>query len=188
MKRYISMDLMRCDERWILHLIYICSRLTVSVFVDRKKLSCIIDSIMTHWFGDGFEIKGTIMSDNGGEFNYDEMREVASILNVEVCTTAANSPFQNWLCERVHSVNDNILLKLKAQCLDTELEVLLCWANMARNSLQMWHGFSSYQIVFGQNPNLPNIMTAHPPAFVGSTISELLAKHLKTLHAARKKL
>ena len=110
----VSMDLKTWDERWILHLIDMWSRLTVSVFVDRKKSSCIIDSIMTHWVGAGFGIMGTTMSDNGGEFNSDEMREVASILNVELCTTAANSPFQNGLCERVHSVTDTMLLKLKA--------------------------------------------------------------------------
>ena len=40
------------------------------------------------------------------------MREVASILNVRLITTAADSPFQNGLCERVHSVTDMMLLKL----------------------------------------------------------------------------
>ena len=36
------------------------------------------------------------------EFSSDEMREVASILNVRLITTAADSPFQNGLCEHVH--------------------------------------------------------------------------------------
>ena len=35
------------------------------------------------------------MTDNGGEFSSDEMREVTSILNVKVCTTAGMIPFQN---------------------------------------------------------------------------------------------
>ena len=39
---------------------------------------------------------------------------------------------------------------------------------MARNSLQMWHGYGSYQIVFGTNPNLPNIMTDKLPALQGA--------------------
>ena len=110
------------------------------------------------------------------------------IIRISLIRFISNVSFAKFMprCERVHSVTDTMLLKLKAQCPDTELEVLLCWANMARNSLQMWHGFSSYQLVFGQNPNLPNIMTAHPPAFVGSTTSEVLAKHLNSLHAARK--
>ena len=49
----------------------------------------------------------------------------------------------------------------------------------------MWHGFSSYQLVFGQNPNLPNIMTDNPPSLHGSTTSEVLATHINALHAAR---
>jgi Integrase core domain. len=46
----------------------------------------------------------SILTENGGEFSSDEMKEVTSILNVEDCTTAAYSPFQNGLYERIHSV------------------------------------------------------------------------------------
>ena len=70
-----------------------------------------IDSLMTNWIG-VFGIMGAILTDNGGEFNSEEMREVASILNVKVCTTAAESPFQNGLCERVHAITDSMLMKL----------------------------------------------------------------------------
>ena len=182
----VAMDLKSWGNRWILHLIDMWSRLTVSIFIDRKKPSVIIDNIMLHWVGTGFGIMQSILSDNGGEFNADEIREVSSILNVEVCTTAAYSPFQNGLCERVHSVTDMMLLKLKEQCPNTPLNVLLAWANTARNSLQMWHGFSSYQLVFGQNPNLPNVMTDHMPALEGTTTSEMLTTHLNALHTARK--
>ena len=41
----------------------------------------------------------SILTDNGGEFSADEIQEFWSILNVEVCTTAAYSPIQNGLCE-----------------------------------------------------------------------------------------
>ena len=34
---------------------------------------------------------------------------------------------------------------------------------MARNLLQMWHFYSSNQLVFGTNPNLPNIITDNLP-------------------------
>ena len=69
---------------------------------------------------------------------------------------------------------------------DTPLEVLLCWATTARNCLQMWHGYSSYQMVFGKNPNLPNIMSDGLPALEGTNGSEALARHLNALHAARR--
>ena len=57
---------------------------------------------------------------------------------------------------------------------------------MAKNSLQMWNGFSYHQLVFGTNPNLPNIMRDKIPALIGSTSSEIFAKHLNALHTARK--
>lgn len=43
-----------------------------------------------------------------------------------------------------------------------------------------------YQLVFGMNPNLPNIMHETPPALEGTTSSDVLAKHLNALHEARK--
>ena len=129
---------------------------------------------------------GSILTDNGGEFNADEMREVMSILNVRVLTTAAESPFQNGLCERVHAVTDMMLLKLEEENKRTDSQTLLCWANMARNALQMWNGYSSHQLIFGKNPNLPGIMTDGLPGLEGSTSSEIFAKHLNALHSSRR--
>ena len=156
-----------------------------TVFITRKRPSDVIDSLMTNWIG-VFGIMGAILTDNGGEFNSEEMREVASILNVKVCTTAAESPFQNGLCERVHAITDSMLMKLEADHGKVNNQALLCWANMAKNSLQMWNGFSSHQLVFGVSPNLPNIMKDSLPALEGSTTSETFAKHINALHAARR--
>ena len=89
------------------------------------------------------------------------------------------------LCEKVHGVVDFILMKLKTQYPDLAIDVLLGWANMAKNSLHMVHGYSSHQLVFGQNPNLPNILTDDPPALEGSTMSQIFANHLNALHSAR---
>ena len=182
----VCMDLKKWGNRWILHMIDMWSRFSVSVFVDRKKPSDIIDKIMTSWVGAGFGIMKCILTDNGGEFSSDEMREVCSILNVQTLTTAAFSPFQNGLCERNHAVIDNMLKKMVDSCPGTPIEILLAWANMAKNSLQMWHGFSSYQLVFGVNPKLPNVMTDQLPALEGTSTSEILVKHLNSLHAARR--
>ena len=55
------------------------------------------------------------MTDNGGEFSSEEMREITSILNIQLCTTAGESPFQNGLCERVHAITDMMLTKLEAE-------------------------------------------------------------------------
>ena len=117
---------------------------------------------------------GVILTDNGGEFSSEESREMASVLNIWVITTAGQSPFQNGLCECIHAVTDFMLLKLHEEYPSSLLKVLLCWANVVRNALQMWHGFSSYQLVFGKNPNLPNIMTEELPVLEGATSARWL--------------
>ena len=53
----------------------------------------IINKIMLHWIGAGYGVMQALLSDNGGEFNADEMREVASIFNVGVMTSAAECPY-----------------------------------------------------------------------------------------------
>lgn len=181
----VAMDLKQYKGRWILHMIDMWSRYTVSMFISHKKPSNVIDALMKNWVG-VFGVMGSLMTDNGGEFNSDETREITSILNIRVCTTAGMSPFQNGLCERVHAITDMMLLKLEAENPNIELETLLSWANMAKNSLQMWNGFSSHQLVFGKNPNLPNIMQAELPALGGNTTSEVFFKHMNALHETRK--
>ena len=141
---------------WILHVIDMWSRYTLSVFVDRKKPDNIIYALMTQSTGK-FEVMKALMTGNGGEFNSDEMREITSILNVQLCTTAGESPFQNGLCERIHAITDMMLVKFAADYGKVNSQTLLSWANIGRNSLQLWNGYSSHQLVFGENPNLPNI-------------------------------
>ena len=66
------MDLKQWNKRWILHIIDMWSRYTVSVFVDRKKSSDVLNALMQKWIA-VFGIMGSIMTDNGGEFSSDEM-------------------------------------------------------------------------------------------------------------------
>ena len=126
------------------------------------------------------------MTDNGGEINSDEMREVASILKVQLCTTVGESPFQNDLCERAHAITDLMFLKLEADNGKMNSHALLSWAKMAMNSLQIWPGYCSHQLVFGEKPNLPNSMQDILPAFEGTTRNEVFAQHLNALHATMK--
>ena len=132
----VAMDLKQYKDRWMIDMWF---RYTVSVFIRRKKPSNVIEATMKNWIG-VFGLMGALMTDNGGEFSSDEMREITSILNVRLCTAAGMSPFQNGLCERVHAITDMMLIKLAAENKNVEIETLLLWANMARNSLQMWNG------------------------------------------------
>ena len=56
------------------------------------------------------------------------------------------------------------------------------WAINAKNSLQMVSGFSPYQIVFGQQPNLPSVLTDKLPALAGTTSNKVLSDHINAMH------
>ena len=181
----VSMDLKKwSDGRHILHIIDLYSRYSVSTFITRKTPTCVINKLMLEWIRI-FGIMESLFFDNGGEFTSHEISEVASELNVRIMTTGAESPFQNGVNERIHAITDHMLRKMQADNPKTPVEVLLAWASNARNNLQMWHGFSSSQIVFGTNPVLPNIMTAAPPALDSCSTSEIFRNHLNALKSAR---
>jgi len=181
----VAMDLKYWNGRWILHLIDMFSRYTISVFVHRKDSTTILCAIIDNWIG-YFGIMQGIFTDNGGEFRNDELRELGSVLNFEIKTTAAESPFQNGLCEKNHAIVDLILSKLAADYPRINVSVLLRWSNMAKNSLQMWCGFSSYQLVLGFNPRLPSIMCDPLPSMNETTLSGTLHNTLNIIHDARK--
>ena len=181
----VAMDLKQWNKRFILHLVDMWSRYSMSCFIARKYPSEVLNKIMLHWCSVFGFMKG-IFHDNGGEFTGDEVTQVASVLDIIDISTGAESPFQNGLCEKVHHVTDRMLTKMADENPDIPQEVLLAWASNARNCLQMHNGFSSHQLVLGSNPNLPNIMTASPPALHGTTSSEVLVQHLNALHSARK--
>ena len=181
----VAMDLKIWGDKYILHMVDMLTRLSVSVIIDNKRPSTIADNILLHWIAAGWGVMEAILTDNGGEFSNSEIREISSILNIEVLTTASGSPWSNGLCERNHQITDRMLEILIEENPNTNLNVLLAWANVAKNSLQMWNGFSSYQLVLGRNPNIPNIMHEKVPALEGSTSSEILKNHLDGLHSAR---
>lgn len=56
---------------------------------------------------------------------------------------------------------------------------------MAKNTMQNVQVYSP-QLVFGQNPNLPPVLTDKPPALDGMTKSEWVAKQISALHASRR--
>ena len=161
------------------------SRYTISIFIDKKKRSNVIDTLMTHWIGK-FGVMGALMTYNGGEFSSEEMREITSILNKQLCTTAGESPFQNGLCERVHAITDMMLTKLEAEYGKTNSQTLLSGQIWPEIHSKCGMGTVATNLFFGENPNLPNIMKDNLPALEGSTISEVFSKHLNALHAARK--
>ena len=114
------------------------------------------------------------MSDNGGEFSNSKFRELCERFNINVKTTAAESPWSNGMCERHNSVIADNITKVVAEN-GCGLDIAICWAINAKNSLQNVHGYSPFQLVFGQNPHLPNVLYDKPPALDDVTTTKIIS-------------
>ena len=134
--------------------------LSVLAFIRKKTPQEVVENVMQY----------------RGEFNNEKIRS----------STPGESPWSNRLCERNHQSTERMLEILAEENLKSDKKILLGWTNVAKNSLQMWNGLSSYQLAPGKNPNLPNIMTEKLPALQGVTTSEILKYHLNAMHSARK--
>jgi hypothetical protein len=84
---------------YILHIIDMWSRLTISILLVRKKPQGVINGILLYWIK-YFGVPKAILNDKVGVGK--EVREVKSVLNIIDLTTGAESPWQNGLCEKNH--------------------------------------------------------------------------------------
>ena len=78
----VAVDLKRLGNKWILDLVDMWSQLAISVFIDQKTPQAVINAIMFNCVGAGSVVMKSILTDTGGEFNADEVREVSSVLNI----------------------------------------------------------------------------------------------------------
>ena len=182
----VAMDLKKFGECQLFHMIDHATRLSACAAIKDKKPQTIIKEMFRRWIS----IYGTpqkFLSDNGGEFSNEEVRVLCENLNINVKTTAAESPWSNGLCERHNMVIASMVTKVMADT-GCGLEMAICWSVNAKNSLQNVHGFSPYQLVFGKNPALPNVNDSKPPA-LGVKEEELtiriIRENLNALHGAR---
>ena len=78
-----------------------------------------------------------------------------------------------------------MFLKTRAEA-KCDFITALQWAVNAKNSLSNVHGFSSFHLVFGRNPRLPNVLTDRLLTLQNVSGSELVSTNLKAMEEARK--
>ena len=69
---------------------------------------------------------------------------------------------------------DLMMKKLLEENPQMDEELTLYWTMNAKNSLQMFSGFSSYQLVFGCNPALPSNLVNNLLALEGKQLQNYL--------------
>ena len=161
------------NYKFILHMIDGFTRFAVSVFIRDKKPETILHNVMRHWIS-YFGRPGKIWTDVGGEFNNDIIRQLGETIGTRVETGAGYSAWMNGLNERNHCIVDRCFGKIMTDFPKMDPSIALAWAVTAKNSYPMHGGFSSYQLVYGKNPKLPNIMEDKLPALEGATTRNLL--------------
>ncbi len=169
---------------YIFYMIDHFTRFQVATVIKSKEPEEIIKAFTTKWLP-VFGKVDKILTDNGGEFSNENMREVASALNVQLLTTGANSPWQNGNMEKNHGLTDSIVKATRRDFPKMLLDVALAWAITAVNSMSSVRGFSPYQLVFGRQIKLPNILDDPPPAWEEPERSKSLLETLEALHSAR---
>ena len=180
----VSMDLKDVVKNKVFHMIDTATRYSAGAIVQGKTKEIIIEKFFLHWIA-LFGCPRKILSDNGGEFNNQLMRELGEQLNTEVLSTAAESPWSNGITERHNALIGQMMIKVidDQKC---PAEIALAWSLSAKNALKNVYGFSPNQLVFGHNPNLPSVIDSKLPALSGTTSSQLIASHLNAMHASRK--
>ena len=181
----VSMDLKTYHGFLFLHIIDHATRFSTAAVIRSKEKEEIIDKVFKHWVA-LFGCPRKVLSDNGGgEFNNELFRDMAQLLNTQVLSTAAESPWQNGITERHNAIISNMVDRI-LEDVNCSIEVALAWALSAKNSLKNVFGYSPNQLVFGKNPNLPTVIGSEPPALEGVSSSKLTADHLNCMHTARK--
>ena len=171
------------DQKYILHLVDMFSRLHMAVFVPDKRSETIAEAILRIWIAQpGLGPMEFLHSDKGGEFFNETLSKVADYLQVKHTATAAFTPNANGLNERNHCIVDTKLEKMLLTDPDLKPETALMWAINAKNTLNNRSGFSPAQIVFGKNPSLPTIFTAGPPGLEEDiSLPKFVAQHINSI-------
>lgn len=184
----VAMDLKiyKNNSIYFLHIVDHVTRFSAASVIRSKRKEVIIDAFFKSWIA-VFGPPQKVLSDNGGEFANAAFIDLCQNFNINFLTTAAEAPWSNGLVEKHNGIIGEAVSKI-VEDTNCSVEVALCWAVHAKNSLQNIHGFSSYQIVFGKNPGLPSVLNNKLPALERISESQLVADNINAQHKAREAL
>ena len=171
----VCVDLKDVDSKTkIMHMIDAATRYSAARVIPNKNKSTIVVNTFSMWVA-YFGKPGKLMCDNGGEFDNHIFTEMSEKLGIEMQLSPAESPFTNGIVERHNRILAETMLKTR-QDTGCSSEVALAWALSAKNSLHNSKGFSSNQLVFGHNVNLPTVLRNEIPALERTSSSDIIRK------------
>ena len=179
----VATDLKSWGTQYFLVMVDVATRYCSAAVINNKLAQTILKHLFLNWIV-YFGAPRKILSDNGGEFSNEQMREFGETFNVKIMTTAAECPFSNGICERQNAVIADSVRKITADT-GCGVETALAWSIASRNSLSNHSGFSPNQLVFGRNPALPSVFVNDPPAMKEHVVADIVRDNLNAMHSAR---
>ena len=180
----VAIDLKDIQGHKILHLVDVATKYSVAAKIANKESLTTIKAILKYWIA-YFGAPKNFLSDNGKEFDNQDFRDLCQNFNVNIMSTAAQSPWSNGVVECHNGILGEMVTKTMCDS-KYPFEVVLCWAVSAKNTLSSVNGYSPNQLVFGKNPNMPSVLVNKPPALEGVSTSEYVANTLNLIHANKK--
>ena len=95
------MDLKSFRNGYILHPVNYATRFNAGAKIYSKRKEVIINKLCKHWIA-LFGTPPNVLSDNGGDFNNEDFREMGELLNINICTIGAELPWSNGIVEKQH--------------------------------------------------------------------------------------
>ena len=170
----------------IFYIIDAYTRFSQAHLIPDKKAESILQALLDGWILNLYGAPNNILVDNGGEFYNSKFKDMCNNLNIRMYASAAESPFQNGLCERNHAITDKIMEKMMDENPSLTVSKALSAATFAKNCLVNVNGFSPIQLVTGKMPRLPSIMTNNLPAQEATSSVKAYTDRINGIIAARK--
>lgn len=170
----------------IFYIIDAYTRFSQAHLIPDKKAETILQALLDGWILNLYGAPNNVLVDNGGEFYNSKFKDMCNNLNIRMYASAAESPFQNGLCERNHSITDKIMEKMMEEDKSLTTSRALSAATFAKNCLVNVNGFSPIQLVTGKMPRLPSVMTNSIPAQEATSTVKAYTDRINGIIAARK--
>ena len=127
---FLAMALKPYNNVHFLHMIDHATRFSSACVIPNKRHDVVIESVFKHWIA-LFGAPKKILSDNGSEFNDKVFRELGELLNIELKTTGAESPWSNGITEWHNRIIGNMVDKILHDQ-NCSVELALAWLSVQR--------------------------------------------------------
>ena len=130
-----------------------------------------------------------ILSDNGGEFNNELLRQLCEQFYITINLTEAEAPWTNGSTKWHNDILGKVIVIKKLKLNNNNIILLMSLfltLLVLKMSYKIVMAFSPNQLVFGESANLPSNLANLPPAMEDVSHADISVKHLNALHAARK--